>query len=113
MKIKRLLAFTLSMAMIVSMVPALVFADETQSEPEETVTTDTTETEEKETVKPEEEKTAETQEEPNEPEDKASAESGEEGKSDKTVEAQLPSQTDKKTKKAAASGNCGSGLTWT
>ena len=60
MKIKRLLAFSLSMVMMVSAVPALVFADETDSETTETTIVETSEP--KETKEPEEKKPSETEE---------------------------------------------------
>ena len=76
MKIKRLLAFSLSMVMMVSTVPALVFADETDSETTETTIVETSEpneTEEKKPSETEETKAAETEEKETE-----SAESSEE-----------------------------------
>ena len=66
MKIKRILAFTLSMTMIVSMVPALVLAEEPESKPEETTVAETSEEKEKETSKPSEK-------EPAKPEEKTEA----------------------------------------
>ena len=70
MKIKRLLAFSLSMVMLVSAVPALVFADETDSETIETTIVETSEPKETEEKKPsetEEKKPAETEEKETEP----------------------------------------------
>ena len=54
MKIKRLLAFSFSMVMMVSTVPALVFADETDSETTETTIVETSEPKETEEKKPSE-----------------------------------------------------------
>ena len=52
MKIKRLLAFVISVAMIVGMVPTFVFAKEIDPEADEPATTETTEAEEEEKEEP-------------------------------------------------------------
>ena len=52
MRLKRLLAACVAVAMTVGMVPALVFADETASESEETAAVETTEQEKKEPAAP-------------------------------------------------------------
>ncbi|MCR5287945.1 MAG: hypothetical protein K6D93_08370 [Saccharofermentans sp.] len=87
MKIKRLLAFSLSMVMMVSTVPALVFADETDSETTETSIVETSEPKEMKEIekkkpseteadKSEEKKPAETKEtDPSQTETTESAES--------------------------------------
>ena len=60
MKLKRLFAFSLSLTMAVGMMPALAFADETDTEPSETSVVETTES--KESEEPEEKKPLETKE---------------------------------------------------
>ena len=64
MKIKRLLAFVISVAMIVGMVPTFVFAKEIDLEADEPETTQSSEAEEEDEKEPEE------NEEPAESEDK-------------------------------------------
>ena len=62
MKLRRLLAVIIAMAMTVGMTSALVIADEAENAPEEQAAVETTEPEEKETKKPEEKKPAEAKE---------------------------------------------------
>ena len=91
MKIKRLLAFSLSMVMMVSTVPALVFADETDSETTETTIVETSEpneTEEKKPSETEETKAAETEEKETESAE-SSEESGEATESKEITERML------------------------
>ena len=52
MKVKRILAGFVAMAMTASMMSALVFADETENTPEETSVVETAEPKEKETKMP-------------------------------------------------------------
>lgn len=76
MSFKRLLAFLLSASMIVSVMPAIVFADETEKEPEQTSAVETTTPEETEESKEKEpEKAKET--EPSESEKKEAEEPSE------------------------------------
>ncbi|MBO4681129.1 MAG: leucine-rich repeat domain-containing protein [Clostridiales bacterium] len=103
MKFKRLLALAVVSAMIVSMTPAAVFAEETESEPTET-SVESSEPEEKESSNPAQETPAEPEEaEPqeSEPEDETPAEevAGEEESEEKT-----PSQSESVTEKYDASG---------
>ena len=107
MKLKRLFAISLSLAMTVTMISALVSADETDTETTETTLVETTETKEKETEKP----AAKETEEPSETEDKKpeetepsetnSSESEEPGPSE-PEETQMP---DVKEDKAPDAGN--------
>ena len=57
MKLKRLLAGLVAVAMTASMLPAVVFADEGENETKETAAIETTEPEKKETEKPAEKET--------------------------------------------------------
>ena len=128
MSFKRLLAFLLSASMIVSVMPAIVFADETEKEPEQTSAVETTtpeETEESKEKEPEKAKETEPSEsekkeaeepseteteehsEPEEPEDKkpseSSAEAGktEESKENDAVKGKKPDESQSVGKKNA------------
>ena len=92
MKLKRLLAFTLSMTMMVSSVPVLALADETSSETTETTVVETAESEEKEMEKATTKETTKETEKPFEAEDKKPEET-EAGKPSETVETK-PSETE-------------------
>ena len=112
MNLKRLLAFSLSMAMMISAMPALVLADEADSGSTETTITETTEPKENETEKAEEKK-------PEEAEDKTPAHPENEGektvesKSEDAEEEKQQTETAKQTaKNAAAQKIPGCNLTW-
>ena len=112
MNLKRLLAFSLSMAMMISAMPALVLADEADSGSTETTITETTEPKENETEKTEEKK-------PEEAEDKKPAHPENEGektvesKSEDAEEEKQQTETAKQTaKNAAAQKIPGCNLTW-
>ena len=114
MKIKRLLAFVISVAMIVGMVPTFVFAKEIDLEADEPETAQSSEAEEEDEKEPEE------NEEPAESEDKDEPESEEDEPSadepDEVFEfgekpSEVPSETDSK---AALGGRIGkSKVYWT
>ena len=99
MKLKRLLAGFVVMAMTAGMMSCLVFADESENEPKETTAVETTETEAeekkpaaKETKPAEEEKPAESKaEEPSETEGKQDEETAEpEKKAESTTVRRMP-----------------------
>ncbi len=95
MKIKRFLAFSLSMVMMVSSAPALVFADETDPETTETTIVETSEPKETEEKKPsetEEKKPAETEEKETEPAE-SSEETDDEAVPEEKTEDRIPSDT--------------------
>ena len=122
MKLKRLLAFAVGTAMIVSMTPAVVFADDAESsEPAETTVTESSEPSEKETPKVSETEPAQTKEtvpEESSPEESKGEESTEDsaGKEPSVSEdkSALPVKTAKKAKNASVvdSGTCGKKVNW-
>ena len=108
MKLKRLLAFSLGMAMMVSIMPSFVLADETDSETTETTIVETTEPKETEEKTSKPKKTAEAAE----PAETAPAESCPEASEDKTEDHEIPVQTENKDSMDAKvvvvdSGTCG------
>lgn len=86
MKLKRLLAGLIAVAMTASMLPAVVFADESENEPEQTTAATTTEAEKKETEKPSEKAEPEKKEEPKAEEPVEPAEPAEPAEEDKADE---------------------------
>ena len=117
MKINRLLAFAVGTAMIVSMTPAVVFADEAESsEPAETTVVESSEPSEKETPKASETEPAQTEDtSPVESKDEEPTEDSA-GKETSVSEEKstLPVKTVKKAKNAAVfvSGTCGKKVKW-
>ena len=131
MKLKRLLAGFVVMAMTAGMMSCLVFADESENEPKETTAVETTETEAeekkpaaKETKPAEEEKPAESKaEEPSETEGKQDEETAEPEKkapeeaSDKEAEEAEEKAPESEAKNEAKdwvqdSGKCGKKVKW-
>ncbi len=129
---KRLTAVLISMALMVGIIPTLVFADESQPEPAETSVVETTESKEKETEdsEPTESEEKETEEtnaskpsEPAETEDKEPAESSsetsetEESKESDVVKGKIPDESENASKKAGTtvtiSDNCEKNLSET
>ena len=106
MKIKRLLAMLLSCAMIMSMMPALVFAGENDSEPGETETEETTGEKESED-KNSEDKAPETED----AEDDEDADDSDDTDVSYSCEGKMPAESDKVTSKMA-SGKIGKKLKW-
>lgn len=100
MKIKRLLAMLLSCAMIMSMMPALVFAGENDSEPGETETEETAGEKESED-KNSEDKAPETED----------ADDSDDTDVSYSCEGKMPAESDKVTSKMA-SGKIGKKLKW-
>ena len=98
MKIKRLLAFVISVAMIVGMVPTFVFAKEIDLEADEPETTQSSEAEEEDGEEPEE------KEEPESEEDEPSADEPDEVFEFGEKPSEVPSETDSK---AALGGRIG------
>lgn len=94
MKIKRLLAFSLGIVMVVSTVPILVFADENEETTETTIveTTEPKETKEIEDKEPSETKGTTDAADPTETEEKKSGES-KDTESEEIVEGEIPSDT--------------------
>ena len=92
MKIKRTLAFLLSIALMISLLPAIAFADESDPVHEETGVEETTEPENKE-----EEKDAE------EPADKESDEDEDDSEADKVYEFEGTKRAGESTKSSANS----------
>ena len=131
MKIKRLLAVLISTALVVSMIPAFVFADETEAETEETQATETTETTAEETRSSESESsvTAATDSETTEPsatetereeetipsETDPAETTPEESSQPSEPTATTEPQTDSKKASDAEDlgGKCGAGIDWT
>ena len=117
MKINRLLAFAVGTAMIISMSPAVVFADEAESsEPAETTVVESSEPSEKETPKASETEPAQTEDtSPVESKDEEPTEDSA-GKETSVSEEKstLPVKTVKKAKNAAVfvSGTCGKKVKW-
>ena len=110
MNLKRLLAFTLSMAMVISATQTLVFADETESETTGTTVVETTESKESETKNPEEIKPSEPgEDESSQPEETNPAESKtaepSESDSKETDETKITETTESDEKEPAESNN--------
>ncbi|MCR5340960.1 MAG: leucine-rich repeat domain-containing protein [Saccharofermentans sp.] len=114
MKIKRLLAFVISVAMIVGMVPTFVFAKEIDLEADEPETTQSSEAEEEDGEEPEEKEEpaeSEDKDEPESEEDEPSAEEPDEVFEFGEKPSEVPSETDSK---AALGGRIGkSKVYWT
>ena len=117
MKINRLLAFAVGTAMIISMSPAVVLADEAESsEPAETTVVESSEPSERETPKVSETEPAKTEDtSPVESKDEEPTEDSA-GKETSVSEEKstLPVKTVKKAKNAAVfvSGTCGKKVKW-
>lgn len=107
MKIKRLLAFVISVAMIVGMVPTFVFAKEIDLEADEPETTQSSEAEEEDGEEPEEKEEpagSEDKDEPETEEDEPSADEPDEVFVFGEAPSEVPSETDSK---AALGGRIG------
>ena len=112
MKFKRLLALAVIAAMITGMTPSVVFAEETNTAPDET-TVESSEPEEEETSKSAEESKVEPEEtvpQKSKPEDKTPAEAGEDAKEEETEE-KVPSRSERVKAKYDASGT-EDNITW-
>lgn len=103
MKFKRLIAVLLSMALIVGMIPTLVFADESQPEPAETSAAQTTESKETEETKESKEKETEATKvaEPSESKETETEEPSE--SSEKATEETKPAESSPETSEAEES----------
>ena len=135
MKIKRLLAVLISTALVVSMIPSFVFADEAEGETEETKVTETTVEEtkptEKETEPSEPERKEETEPSEKEPAETEASEPAAPAETDETKEAEPsepaesePSEAEGEEKtdpetdsqeamdKIVKSGDCGTTAKW-
>ena len=107
MKIKRLLAFVISVAMIVGMVPTFVFAKEIDLEADDPETTQSSEAEEEDEKEPEENEEpagSEDKDEPESEEDEPSADEPDEVFEFGEKPSEVPSETDSK---AALGGRIG------
>ena len=105
MKIKRLLAFLISVAVIVGMVPTFVFADTIDFEAEEPAATESSEAEEDEEDEDKEEPSESDGEDEDDEDDKASGDAQDEEEIEETIG--TPESAKVASKNAVASGTIG------